>query len=248
MKKYPGKAFLTITINLFIVTYCFSLSINAHRFKTSEKLPYTNAFVGIQAGLKKDAVQETALEQFNDYLRSKPIKFEENKGQIVDGNFRPVPFVLFKAEAPGMSLYITEKGLTYVFVKHQEKQDEKPSTPALTSFAERLKANMAWVHVFLDGANISRENIIKEVESSEHYNYFYGHCQQGIYDVHQYHKITIKEVYPGIDWVFYNSQTSGMKYDFVVHPGADPSQIKLIYEGENPLTLYYKNLITTWLL
>ena len=237
MKKYPGKAFLTITINLFIVTYCFSLSINAHRFKTSEKLPYTNAFVGIQAGLKKDAVQETALEQFNDYLRSKPIKFEENKGQIVDGNFRPVPFVLFKAEAPGMSLYITEKGLTYVFVKHQEKQDEKPSTPALTPFAERLKAKMAWVHVFLDGANISRENIIKEVESSEHYNYFYGQCQQGIYDVHQYHKITIKEVYPGIDWVFYNSQTSGMKYDFVVHPGADPSQIKLIYEGENPLTL-----------
>jgi hypothetical protein len=28
-----------------------------------------------------------------------------------------------------------------------------------------------------------------------------------------------------------------MKYDFVVHPGADPSQINLLYEGQNPLKL-----------
>jgi gliding motility-associated-like protein len=89
----------------------------------------------------------------------------------------------------------------------------------------------------LEGAKIQRENIVKEAESNEHFNYFYGHCQQGIYEVHHYEKITIKEVYPGIDWVFYSSQKSGMKYDFVVHPGADPSQINLLYEGQNPLTL-----------
>ncbi|MFO0356320.1 MAG: SBBP repeat-containing protein, partial [Sphingobacteriaceae bacterium] len=45
------------------------------------------------------------------------------------------------------------------------------------------------------------------------------------------------DVYPGIDWVFYNSEKTGMKYDFVVHPGADASQIKLIYEGDKPLKL-----------
>jgi hypothetical protein len=37
--------------------------------------------------------------------------------------------------------------------------------------------------------------------------------------------------------VLYNSQKGGMKYDFVVHPGADASQIKMLYEGENALKL-----------
>ncbi|MFO0355306.1 MAG: SBBP repeat-containing protein, partial [Sphingobacteriaceae bacterium] len=50
-------------------------------------------------------------------------------------------------------------------------------------------------------------------------------------------KITIRDVYPGIDWVFYNSQKTGMKYDFVVHAGADASKIKLWYEGDKPLKI-----------
>ena len=112
-----------------------------------------------------------------------------------------------------------------------------PKSSSVTPIDEHLKTEMAWFNVHLNGAKIQRENIVKEVESKEHFNYFFGHCQQGIYEVHHYEKITIKEVYPGIDWVFYSSQKSGMKYDFVVHPGADPSQINLLYEGQNPLTL-----------
>jgi gliding motility-associated-like protein len=55
--------------------------------------------------------------------------------------------------------------------------------------------------------------------------------------VYQYKKLTIKNVYPNIDWVFYNSSKGGMKYDFIVHPGANPNDIKLIYESERPLAL-----------
>jgi gliding motility-associated-like protein len=198
---------------------------------------YTPTSSLTQIGIKKNEEKTGSKEHFKDYLKSKPVRFIENKGQIVDVNARPVPFVLFKAEAPGMNLYITEKGLTYVFVKHLKKEGQKQEINPATSFHEQLKTEMAWFNVHLDGAKIQRENIIKEVESQEHFNYFYGHCPQGIVEVNQYDKITIREVYPGIDWVFYNSQTGGMKYDFVVHPGADPSQINLLYEGQNPLTL-----------
>ena len=55
--------------------------------------------------------------------------------------------------------------------------------------------------------------------------------------MYQYEKITIKDVYPNIDWLFYNSSKGGMKYDFIVHPGADPKQIKLIYDSEKPLSI-----------
>ncbi|MFO0478715.1 MAG: hypothetical protein ACK50L_08090, partial [Bacteroidota bacterium] len=184
------------------------------------------------------------------------VSFLENKGQMMDTEGKPVPFVLFKAEAPGMNVYITEKGLTYVFVKIEEDENEEErerehekekkkdkdkdkhqNLMMPGKHEEKMKAEMAWIHVNLKGATIKRENIIKEEQSAEHFNYFYGHCPDGIYDVYQYKKLTIKNVYPNIDWVFYNSQKGGMKYDFIVHPGANPNDIKLIYESEKPLDL-----------
>jgi len=47
--------------------------------------------------------------------------------------------------------------------------------------------------------------------------------------VHSYGKVTVKNIYPGIDWVLHTGK-QGLKYDFVVHPGADPSLIKLKYK------------------
>ena len=84
---------------------------------------YTPTSSLTQTGIKKNEEKTVSNDQFKDYLKSKPVRFIENKGQIMDVNSRPVPFVLFKAEAPGMNLYITERGLTYVFVQHQKKEE-----------------------------------------------------------------------------------------------------------------------------
>lgn len=53
----------------------------------------------------------------------------------------------------------------------------------------------------------------------------------------EYEKITIKEVYPGIDWILYGSDEKGLKYDFIVRPGADAGQIRLLYKSLNELKL-----------
>src|SRR6185436_13224026 len=71
----------------------------------------------------------------------------------------------------------------------------------------------------------------------EQFNYFYPNCPEGIYNVRGFQKITIKEIYPGIDWVLYGSDKTEMKYDFIVHSGADPGQIKLVYESSKQLQL-----------
>lgn len=42
-----------------------------------------------------------------------------------DMSGKPVTFVLFKAEAPGVKMYITEKGFTYVFIKAEKEAYEK---------------------------------------------------------------------------------------------------------------------------
>ena len=166
---------------------------------------------------------------------SQSVRFIENKGQLSDINHYPVPFVLFKTSSPGIDVYITEKGLTYVFFKSEKEQKEKGAGDQYME--EKRKTEMTWINVHLSGASIKKENIIKEGESNEYFNYFPGHCPDGIYGVKEYEKITIKEVYPGIDWVLYANSKTGMKYDFVVHHKGDASSVKLIYESENSLKM-----------
>ena len=60
-------------------------------------------------------------------------------------------------------------------------------------------------------------------------NYFDAngnHIQKELADA-----ITYKNVYPNIDLVFYTSKNGALKYDFILHPGAMLSSIKLKYSG-----------------
>src|SRR5436190_11711375 len=85
------------------------------------------------------------------------IRFIENKGQMLDMKMRKVPFVLFKAETPGVDLYITENGLTYVFYKQN-------NTTVEASDNEEKEAKVNWerVDVTLSGGSIKKQNLLTE--------------------------------------------------------------------------------------
>ena len=51
-----------------------------------------------------------------------------------------------------------------------------------------------------------------------------------------YGRAAYRDVYPGIDMIFY-AQASDIEYDLVVKPGADPSKIRLHFEGGRNLRL-----------
>lgn len=181
-------------------------------------------------------------EQYSQWMQIQPVKFLENKGQMADMNGKPVPFVLFKAQARGLDMYVTEKGLTYIFIKNTEdfKKDEMEREIKAIPIVEKSEnVTIEWnrIDMTLKDASIKKENIIKDGVSGWTKNYYISNCPDGILDVHEYAKITIKNIYPNIDWVLYNSDNEGFKYDFVVHAGADPDQIKLIYNSDKPLKL-----------
>jgi G:T/U-mismatch repair DNA glycosylase len=175
--------------------------------------------------------------EVNSWVGTPVAGFIENKGQLCDVNYNPAPYLLFKLQDRGTDIYITDRGLSYVFKFSEEKPQniaagdkDKPGFPD-----DKLKPKDIMIHycradMELVGADIKKENIIKEYESTDYFNYYLSHCPDGVTEVRSYGKITIKEVYPGIDWVIYNTASGGMKYDFVVHPYADPSQIKLRYK------------------
>jgi len=179
---------------------------------------------------------------------------QEVHGQMMDMESSPVPFVLFKAEGPGVNVFITEQGLTWQTLRMEEEHEsEKETESEITTSAgysnhekerdENIIIEWERIDVLLKGANIKKENIIRESPSEINFNFFYPHCADGIYGVKEYEKITIKDVYPGIDWVLYNSNDKGFKYDFVVNPGADYKLIELVYKSKSPVKINSKGEI-----
>ena len=162
-----------------------------------------------------------------EYTNSTYPGFEENKGQFVNDKGEAVPDVFFKTSFNGTDMYITKSGVSYVFLKSDNKNDTAVQY-------KRVPGKIKWYRMDMDisGAEIKRENIIKEypVDESEK-NYYLANCPDGIFHVKTYSKITIKSIYPGIDWTLYFDEKSGLKYDFIIHPGANPANIRLNWKG-----------------
>ena len=77
-------------------------------------------------------------------------------------------------------------------------------------------------------------------------NYFLGNDpSQWHTNVPNYRKVAEHAVYPGIDLIYYGTQ-SQLEYDFVVAPGADPRAIRLAVQGAKKLRIDAQgNLIAT---
>jgi Beta-propeller repeat len=66
-------------------------------------------------------------------------------------------------------------------------------------------------------------------------NYFIGSDPQGWRtDIANYARVPYREVYPGVDLVYYGTPGQ-LEYDWVVAPGADPNVIRLAFEGVEEL-------------
>ena len=67
-------------------------------------------------------------------------------------------------------------------------------------------------------------------------NYFIGDKKNWATRCRVYQGLLYKEMYKGIDIHFY-TDVGTLKYDIVVHPGADPNQVILQYDGQTKLSV-----------
>ncbi len=182
-------------------------------------------------------------EKVNGWLNKTSQGFIENKGQVVGLDRKPVKEVLFKTYIKDADIYITTSGITYVLKKQtgittkgnkpEPEEDEKRPV-------EWCRMDMQLLH-----ATISKENIVtEETEENGSLNYYLPSCPKGLLSINTYDKITIKNIYPGIDWVLTNS-INGLKYNFIVHPGADPNNIIWQYKGNDGIRIGLNNSMLT---
>ncbi|MBI2271751.1 MAG: SBBP repeat-containing protein [Bacteroidetes bacterium] len=183
---------------------------------------------------KKDPLHTAEINSW--IAEQKPLGFQENKGQVADDKGNLVPFVLFKAETPNLNIWITNTGLTYQFLKLEEDANNN-AEQQVGVLEEKNSGEWHRVDMVLKNATIKKENVLTEGDITQgEVNYYLPHCPNGIFNVKTYSKIIIKEIYPGIDWILYTSY-SALKHDFIVHPHADPNQIKFIYEDSGKLNV-----------
>ena len=207
-----------------------------------KSLVQTTDYLKLQVNSPMKLAEYTANKNDNGSLIksiSKDIIFIPNKGQIIDTEGKLRPDILYKAELKGVDLYLTNKGMSFVFYKYEDasknlaagiKKKDKPHHP----FREDVKnktVKMYRMDLDIVGMN-SNVRTLNEEQTVEYFNYYYAHCPDGITNVHGYRKVIFENVYDNIDLVYYSNE-KGLKYDFIVKPGGDVAEIKLKYKNED---------------
>jgi hypothetical protein len=164
--------------------------------------------------------------------------FIENKGQWHSD-------VLYLCRMGGLDAWITKYGMNYTFYKV-----EKDLNTEFARIAEGLpkskfeddheNATLLGHRVLFKlrnhNANPQREG---KQQQEGYYNYFIGNDpSKHASFVGLYKEAIVKNVYEGIDIRYYFDKGS-LRYDYIVHPGADPRAIVFELEGQN--NVYVKN-------
>ncbi len=180
--------------------------------------------------------------------------FIENKGQIADREGKQRADVLF--QVAHQNTFLRKTGISYVFSDQNEvwskiniaiQQSLNPDS-ILFELNEMKAQSELWqqskirVHqVDMNFLNANKHSTVHKTERSVGYsNFYYSHCADGVLNVHEYQKVNYHHIYDGIDLAFSQPTADGLKYDFIVRPFADPSQIQLEWIGADSVYLSAK--------
>src|SRR5688572_12534118 len=223
--KSSHRVVLILAIVCLLATFTGVILVAAHN---DDSVPSSSSADAPSVGTEA-AARTRIAERFGKL----PLSFEINKGQVDQS-------VKFLSRGPGYDLFLTSTEAVLRVHKLREPQPGKPQTdkskqtaPANTSTEVRegtvLRLKM------LGAITTSRAEGQDELPGKV--NYFIGNDPANWHrNVPTYKKAHFKDVYPGIDVVYYGKQRE-LEYDFVVAPGANPKLIRFTVEGADHIRL-----------
>jgi len=158
--------------------------------------------------------QARVLKQFAQL----PLYFEPNLGQT-DAQ------VQFLARAGGYTLFLTA-GEAVMVLSRSERRDGD----WLRRHQHPPKTEQEVVRMKLEGAAASAPVAGLERQPGISAYFIGDDPAKWRPEVPHYARVEYKQVYPGVDLVYYGDRRQ-LEYDFVVAPGADPGRIQLAYQG-----------------
>jgi len=160
--------------------------------------------------------------------------FTENKGQYPDE-------VLFQTYVQDATVYLCKNKIVNVFTQEtKENQIDAWDNNRIRLNQKRLKESQQreMISIVAEFVGANPETVVTGEHQLPHKNnYFIGNDPAQWYtDVPNYQSIIYQDIYPGIDLTYY-SIGGLLKYDFIVSPGADPSQIAINYQGADRIQM-----------
>ncbi len=187
-------------------------------------------------GLTQAAAAQTEhapQDRIAGYLKM-PLRFEVNQGQT-DKRVR------FISRGLGYTLFLTSRKAVLVLAAPAAKQ-RASGERSRPEAAASPRTPPVVVGLELTGAN-SHAAITEEDPLPTKSNYFIGNDpNKWRNNIPNYAKVRYRDVYPGIDLIYYGNQRR-LEHDFVVAPDADPSQITLGLRGVTNLRIDSGDLV-----
>ena len=141
--------------------------------------------------------------------------FTENKGQIRDDKGINHSEILFIGQGLDYSIYLRRNGWSYIIKSYD----------SLSYQTQRVD---------IDFENPNAEFRFETINKLPGYDNFPVSNNESINGVCSYSEVVYKEVYSGIDLRFYYDG-GNLRYDYIVHTGANPNQISMaIKYSDNP--------------
>ncbi|MEI6020839.1 MAG: hypothetical protein WCR21_06895, partial [Bacteroidota bacterium] len=151
--------------------------------------------------------------------------FIENKGQFKNPIHASNP-VHFTYEHGNEKIFFTSTGLVYEQTERIDLKEEEESKNGEKEHLETPKKSF----IEMNWLNCNTSAGIEKSEIQTHY-FTYGSADLNALACK---KILYRNIYPNIDieYSLPSSRQSGIKYSFILHPGADLKMIKINYSGD----------------
>lgn len=163
-----------------------------------------------------------------------PLQFVANQGQADER-------VKFISRGRAHSVFLTPTEAVIVLKKWRPEtgdgrsESDKERSSSVSGFPSPA-SGASVLRMRLDGSDRSAIVAGEEIQPGTT-NYLVGNDPEAWQiDVRAYGKVRYTEVYPGIDLLYYGNQRK-LEYDFVVNPGSNPHNIRLVFEGQERLEI-----------
>lgn len=164
----------------------------------------------------------------------RPLVFEPNVGQAPSQ-------VSWTARGQGYQLYLTGSGASIVLAEPAPTSTADASTKPKPGTRLQGLSGAGKSVVSMNLAGSRPWNSVEGIQPTGGVsNYLVGPQKNWHQGIPQYGRVRVKDVYDGIDLIFYG-HGHHMEYDFVVRPGGNPDEIRLAFNGVDSMQVDAKN-------